>query len=64
MAAINCQNQTVFIGDNREVMLGLNSGCVENLQVLCSGCNSRKGTGTTAQLREINRRLGLMKKEN
>ena len=34
---------------------------IENLQVLCSGCNSRKGTGTTAQLREKNRRLGLLK---
>ena len=130
MAAINCKNQTVFIGDNREAMLGLNSACVdliatdppyskenkekrfhhvfgspqtgkqkpgfddkcagcdkhydanvmqvdhdfprvkggqdnvENLQVLCSGCNSRKGTKRLAQLREINRRLGLMKKEN
>ena len=34
---------------------------IENLQVLCSGCNSRKGTGTTAQLREKNRWLGLLK---
>ena len=29
MAKLNCKNQTVFIGDNREVMLGLNSGCVD-----------------------------------
>ena len=36
---------------------------IENLQVLCSSCNSRKGTKRLAQLREINRRLGLMKKE-
>ena len=36
---------------------------IENLQVLCSGCNSRKGTGTLSQLREKNRRLGLMKPE-
>ena len=34
---------------------------IENLQVLCSGCNSRKGTGTLSQLREKNRRLGLLK---
>ena len=29
MATLNCENQTVFIGDNREVMLGLNSSCVD-----------------------------------
>ena len=25
MPEMNCKNQTVFIGDNREVMLGLNA---------------------------------------
>ncbi len=29
MAKLNCRNQTVFIGDNREVMRGLNSGCID-----------------------------------
>ena len=29
MSKLNCKNQTVFIGDNREVMLGLNSACVD-----------------------------------
>lgn len=29
MATINCKNQTVFIGDNREVMFGLNSESVD-----------------------------------
>ena len=29
MSALNCKNQTVFIGDNREVMLGLNSASVD-----------------------------------
>ena len=29
MANLNCKNQTVFIGDNREVMLGLNSASVD-----------------------------------
>lgn len=33
---------------------------IENLQLLCANCNSRKGKGTMAELRESLRRDGLM----
>lgn len=36
---------------------------IENLKVLCSGCNSSKGTGTLAQLRAKNRKRGLLYKQ-
>jgi len=33
----------------------------DNLQMLCSGCNSRKGTGTQEELRVKLRRDGIIK---
>ena len=58
MGKPNWTNKTVFVGDNLHVMRGMNSESADliyldhadNLQLLCSNCNRRKGIRSHADL--------------
>lgn len=51
MTPPNFANRTMWTGDNLDIMRGMNSECVDNLQLLCGACNSAKGAGSQEELK-------------